>query len=279
MKKYSLHNHTYLCKHALGSAKDMVEQAIEDGYTTIGISDHIAYPTKSTRYRMEYEQKGDYIQELKQLKNEYSNITLLSGFEAEYQRDLLHLLVDLFNNDEIDYLILGQHYANVHDESTYYGFHRDTMAASEYVDQCIEAMQTGLFMFIAHPDLFLNCIDNFEDVCYEQSKRLIEAALKYDVFLEYNAGGIRANERHGISQMNYSYPRYEFWQIVKALGAKVIVNADAHAPQQISDEAYQKACQQTQELGLTVIEEIDFVSYKNRVNEFTRQYNEIRKEK
>ncbi|MDF9866794.1 histidinol-phosphatase (PHP family) [Bacilli bacterium PM5-3] len=276
MKKYSLHNHTYLCKHALGSSKDMIEQGIKEGFEVFGISDHIAYPTKCTSFRMEFEQKTDYLNDLKNLKSKYKNIKVLRGFEAEYQRDLLYQLVDMFKNDEIDYLILGQHYQNVHKENTYYGMISDPSLIKNYVDQCIEAMKTGLILFIAHPDLFINNISKFCDTCIDESKRLIEAAIKYDVYLEYNAGGMRSSINAGFSQEEYRYPRYEFWQLVKELNAKVVVSSDAHTPQQINDDIYQLACQQVDELGLNVIEEINFELYQERVNEFIKRYDEIR---
>ena len=265
----------YLCKHAIGTSRDMIEQGIRDGFKVFGISDHIAYPTKGTSYRMEYEYKEGYLADLKKLKEEFSQITVLRGFEAEYQRKLLYQWVEMFEKDEIDYLILGQHYKDIDDESTYYGYRDDTDEIVSYVDQCIEAMRTGLILFVAHPDLYLNGISFFDDLCYRESKRLIEATIKYDVFLEYNAGGVRSSIGSELSQKEYRYPNYNFWQIVKELGAKVVVSSDAHSPRQINDYYYQLACQQVYDLELNVLEEIDLEAYSNRVKQFVEQYNDI----
>ena len=278
VKKYNLHNHTYLCKHASGSARDMVRQAMKDGYEIIGISDHIAYPTKATRFRMEYEEKEGYLQELKQLQHDYQdNIKVLRGFEAEYQREYLYQLVDLFSENKIEYLTLGQHYQDINNLSTYYGQQISQQQIKLYVDQCIEAMQTGLFLFVAHPDLFMNNIQDFDDFCYEEAKRLMEAAIKYNVYLEYNAGGVRYGTRLGLKRNEYPYPRLEFWQLARELKVKVIVNSDAHSPQQITDAAYLLACQQANDLGLDVVEELDLSEYQQKVMEFVTRYNEIRK--
>ena len=279
MKEYSLHNHTYLCKHAKGSAQDMLLQGIKDGFKMFGISDHIAYPTKETAFRMEYEEKEQYLNELKLLKQNYSNqIIFLRGFEVEYQREYLYQLVDMFANNEIDYLIIGQHYRDVHNPSTYYGSRIGSRQINSYVDQCIEAMKTGLFLFVAHPDLFMNSLNYFDEVCYDEAKRLIEAAIKYDVYLEYNAGGVRYSESLGLFPSEYGYPRKEFWQLVKELGAKVVVNADAHSPQQINDYAYNLACQQATDLELDILEKIDLTEYNKRVKDFITRYNEIKKD-
>ncbi|MDL2211418.1 histidinol-phosphatase [Erysipelotrichaceae bacterium OttesenSCG-928-M19] len=277
--KYNLHTHTYLCKHAFGSAQEMVEQGLKDGYQIIGISDHIAYPTKNTAFRMEYEEKNSYLEDLKNLKIKYQDkITVLRGFEAEYQRELLYQLVDMFYNNQIDYLILGQHYRNIHKSNTYYGNRLSSRHIKNYVDQCIEAMKTGLFLFVAHPDLFMNSLEYFDENCYDESVRLIKAAIKYDVYLEYNAGGVRYGERLGLYQHEYSYPRLEFWELVKKFDAKVVINSDAHSPLQISDSAYKLACQQAYDLELNIVENIDLKEYNKRVNDFVIEYNKIREQ-
>lgn len=254
MLKYSLHNHTYRCKHAQGSEEDMVIHAIENGFEVFGLSDHMPYNTKATQYRMEYHEKDEHLNIIDELKIKYQKeIVLYAGFEAEYQDDLVFELHNLLKTNRIDYLVLGQHYQDIHNPSTYYGYSNNDSHVEAYVDQCIQAMETGLFLFIAHPDLFMNYLDDFTDVCLEQSDRLIQAAIKNNVCLEYNAGGVRSRS----FKQNEAYPRLEFWQLVEKYQAPVIVNADAHSPKQIVDEAYQIACKEAIELNLNIQYDID----------------------
>lgn len=267
---YTLHNHTHLCKHAVGDVFVMVDQAFLEGFSHIGISDHVALPIKATTHRMEYEERIAYLNDLNQVIKDYQNksqIKILRAFEAEYQEEYLYLYNDWFKNKEIDYLILGQHFEDVNDPSTYFGAKVNHQQIIKYVDICIEAMKSGLFLFIAHPDLFMNQLNDFDDVCYEQSVRLINASLQYNVYLEYNAGGIRYSSYYDLSQKEYFYPRYEFWQLVKQLNGKVVVNADAHAPEEINDEAYQEALKQVVDLNLNLVKEINFDFYHQRINE------------
>lgn len=255
MLKYTLHNHTYLCKHAIGDSKTMIEQAINDKFEIIGISDHIAYPITATQYRMEYQQRLGYLADLKQLKNDYQNKALiLRGFEAEYQVEYLDYLKLLFEQDLIDYLVLGQHYQDVNQPETYYGRNMDLQRITEYVDRCISAFETGLFLFIAHPDLFLSEDLDFTPEIKVQCIRLIKAAQANNVYLELNAGGLRNNKR---------FPNNEFFELVAFYQAPVIINSDSHHPKHINDEYLQQAYEIALDLKLNLANP-DLQSYLNK---------------
>ena len=42
--KYNYHAHTYRCKHAGGSEREYIEEAIRGGYEVFGFSDHAPMP-------------------------------------------------------------------------------------------------------------------------------------------------------------------------------------------------------------------------------------------
>ena len=255
--KYTLHNHTYLCKHASGSVIDMVNEAVKQKFDVIGISDHIPYEEAETLYRMDYGEREQYLTEAQHIKKLYqhSKIKIYIGYEAEYQKKYLSYLIKLFQDKEIDYLILGQHYQDVTNLYTYYGRSTTLEQLRNYVDDCIAAFKTNLFWFIAHPDLVLMSFSTYTDeAVLKECERLIRAAIEYDVYLEYNAGGVRNGYYHNLTQEDYLYPKVEFWQLVKKLNGKVVVNADAHSPQQINDAAYKLAQKQVKELGLNLVE-------------------------
>lgn len=252
----------------------MIDAAKKSNFHIIGISDHVALPIKATSHRMEYEERIKYLNDLKRVKNiNHDNIKIFAGFEAEYQEEYLNIYIDWLKKKEIDYLILGQHFEDVNDPKTYFGGRIGNDGIIKYVDICISAMKTGLFLFVAHPDLFMTQVAEFNQVCYEQSIRLIKSSIELDVYLEYNAGGIRHSTFYGLEQEDYFYPRYEFWQLVKELDAKVIVNADAHKPNELNDYAYQLACKQIIEYDLNLVKDIDFVKYQTRAQKFIKENN------
>ena len=118
--------------------------------------------------------------------------------------------------------------------------------SSTYVNQCIEALQTGLYTYLAHPDLI-----NFtgsETFYRREMERLCLAAKELNIPLELNLLGLRANR---------TYPSERFFHIAKACGSTIVAGIDAHDPncffQPETFEPYQKfvaAC------GLTVTDEI-----------------------
>ena len=112
----------------------------------------------------------------------------------------------------------------------------------------IKAIKTGVFSYIAHPDLF-----NYEPECEEykrETRRLCEAAKEYDIPLEINLLGIDENRW---------YPNDTFWQIAGEVGNKVIFGCDAHSAERAYDgESLKKAEKIAEKFGLTVIDEIDF---------------------
>lgn len=265
--KYSLHNHTYRCKHAVGSEEDMVVSAIEQGIELFGIGDHIPYLNALTIDRMEYDEKELYLKNISDLKQKYHNkIKLKAGFEVEYQCKYHDYLCQLLV-ERVDYLILGQHYHNVENNDFSYEYCNDVEDVRSYVTDCIKAMKTGLFIWLAHPDI---CLKNIKEITYEiktELKRLIAASIKYQVPLEYNAKGVRINGVSQCKQTDYSYPNYDFWHLVAASKALVVVDNDAHAPYEINDVAYRLAYQQAVALRLNIIEDIDLEAYLKRYHE------------
>jgi histidinol-phosphatase (PHP family) len=224
------------------------------------------YLNDATGNRMDYREKKAYLTTISKLKVKYQNqIVVLRGFETEYQADLAPELKSMFINRQIDYLVLGQHFHSVYDIYTYYPLNRDSRMIKAYVDRCIAAFASGLFLFIAHPSLPFMNIRHFDEVCVRESKRLIQAAIDYHVYLEYNAGGVRKSLAKKLTRENYRYPHHDFWQIVKELQAPTIINADAHAPAQISDQAYWQAHLDAQEIGLNVIRNLDYQRYFKQI--------------
>ena len=96
-QKIDLHNHTYLCNHAEGSADEFVQKAIEKKIDIFGFSDH-APMDFDEKYRMSLEQSKLYEQLILQAKEKYKGeIEILYGYE-----------VDLINNTELRFNTSGK---------------------------------------------------------------------------------------------------------------------------------------------------------------------------
>ena len=64
---YNFHTHTELCHHAKGKPMDYAEQALRDGCTALGFSDHCPYPAEFEdtwpHVRMSVEETPLYVQQ------------------------------------------------------------------------------------------------------------------------------------------------------------------------------------------------------------------------
>ena len=231
------HTHTARCHHASGSDREYVEAAIKAGFHVLGFSDHVPYVIDNYTYkfRMRPEETEGYINSIHALKEEYKkDIKILIGFEAEYYPTYFERTLDFINGFDYDYLILGQHHIDDGAEKGHL-MHADNGddVLVKYVDVVIEAIKTGKFTYIAHPDVINYNGD--DDFYKEQMTRLCRAAKELSVPLELNCLGA-ARER--------CYPSERFFKIAGKVGNSVVLGVDAHSPDFLLDSSAVKKCEE-----------------------------------
>ena len=152
------HTHTARCQHAAGEDREYIEAAIERGIKVLGFSDHCPWIFPGdyvSGIRMLPSQTDDYCHSLESLRKEYaSDIDIKIGFEAEYVPSLMEAQDRFLADYPIDYMILGQHYLGEEPGSVYTGWETDDyQILKKYVDTVIEGMESGRYLYLAHPDL------------------------------------------------------------------------------------------------------------------------------
>lgn len=239
---YCYHTHTFRCGHARGVDEDYILEAIRNGVKVLGFTDHVFLKGYSQPgIRAEYEDLDEYISTLRNLKEKYKNeIEILIGFEAEYLPKMLPYYKELLESKKIDYFILGQHVYidEIEDKIKWYFKDKDNKEMCEkYVNDLIEGMKSGLYKYVAHPDLFATGISSWDSYAVDISKRIVEAAVKYDIPLEYNLGGYRYPYERLFKGLKYlKYPNDNFWDIASTYPIKVIIGPDAHDPEYVHDK-------------------------------------------
>ncbi len=259
--KCNYHTHMYLCRHAEGDIVDYVKKAIELGFTEIGISDHGPFQELRDRsVRMLPEEFPIYLQSLALAESIYGKeIIIRRGLEIEFFPEHADRYPDLHR--QLDYLALGQHYVQIAGSpnglKSVYGLNRPE-DLQVYASTVVAAIETGQFKFVCHPDLMLYGYPSFDAHASAASEAIIRAALRQNVALEINANGIRKGKRIIDGVLQFAYPRKEFWQIAKTLGARVIVSSDAHRPAELYDEAIETAYEFAISVGIEVVEALEF---------------------
>lgn len=229
--KTNYHTHTPRCRHAVGSEEEYAAAAIRAGMTQLGFSDHTPWAYDSgyiSDIRMTPRQLGDYVDTVRALQVKYRDqIQIHLGLECEYFPKYMGWLRRTVQEYGIDYLLLGAHFCVSDEIGGYVGNGcLDDRSVQEYVDNCTAAMESGLFLYFAHPDLFLRAYRKWDSVSEQASAVLCETAKKCGMPLEYN---VNADVYQRTRNRN-DFPHPEFWRLAAKLHCDVVVGYDAHEP-------------------------------------------------
>ena len=228
------HTHTWRCNHADANEKQYVENALKAGLEILGFADHTPYVFPDGYYstfRMTMDQLPGYVDTVLMLREEYTGrIEIPLGLEAEYYPKHFEELLSRLRDYPMDYLILGQHFVGNEYDAPYNGLaSRDESLLRQYVRQSCDAMNTGMFTYVAHPDLIHFIGD--EKIFRHHMRDICREARSCGVPLEFNLLGL-AGGRH--------YPTKAFWELAAEEGCAVILGRDAHSPEALLDEKTEK---------------------------------------
>lgn len=272
MIKNNYHTHMRYCNHAQGEVEDYILKAIELGFDEIGMTDHAPilesfmtkeeYDSNWCEQNMKLDIMEKYLDDLDYCKKKYGNkIKILSGFETEFLPDQIEFYK--FLRGKVDYLNLGVHYYKYNGKVLNSYDDIDYITLRGYVDACIDGMKTGLFNTLVHPDLFMFNYKNvngerkFDAQAIAATRQIIEAAIKYNVYLEVNANGINNSIKYG-SGNDWLYPYLDFWKIANEYkDLKIIIGADAHKPEAMANEHVQIACDFCIENNINILEKME----------------------
>lgn len=254
MRNY--HTHTARCRHASGKDRNYIEKAIKAGITELGFSDHapMLFPVNNyySGHRMFPEDAADYIHSINLLREEYQDkIQIHIGYELEYLPELFDKTIEFLEQcGGYDYLILGQHFTDNEYEpySHYSGLStKDEKLFDKYINQVLEGLKTGKFLYVAHPDLFK--YKGPDKVYIEKMTYLCEEIKKLGYPVEFNLLGF---------EQKRNYPDKRFWKIVSQVGNDVVIGFDAHSPKVFQNKRiYNNALKYLEKLGITPLEKLD----------------------
>lgn len=254
---YNYHSHTARCNHAFGDDEEYVLRAIEAGYEEIGFSDHSPWPFKNgfvSDMRMRVDEIDDYIGSIRRLREKYKNkISIKIGFECEYFREYIPWLRGIIEEYELDYLLLGHHFTPSEQYGVYNGFITAPQDVENYKNDVLEAMDTGLFSYVAHPDLYMRMYPRFDAACEKAAREIIAKSNETGIPIEYNLLGIE----HGKAAGKVGYPYPEFWKIAGEMHATAVIGIDAHDPKAYLDtDTHKRAEELLTGLGVMLTDKI-----------------------
>lgn len=257
--KYNYHTHTERCHHAQGADEEFVLAAIEAGFDEIGFADHGPWPYEGgfvSHIRMTPDELADYCHSIKSLGEKYKDkISIKLGLESEYFPKYFPWLKKKIKEHGIDYLICGHHFCTDEPGSIYNGNITTEEGLENYKNDILAALDSGVYSYIAHPDIFMRGYPEFDEKCDEVSRAIIKKAVETDTPLEYNLLGLK----HGINDGKPGYPHPSFWKIAGEYGVKTVIGVDAHVPEAYGErDLYERAKAFLASCGLSATDKIRF---------------------
>lgn len=233
------HVHTSLCGHATGTVAECVAAAAERGLRTVAITEHLALPETMDPNRhlsMAPEALGGYLDDIAQARLAHPQIDVVSGIEVDFvsgrEAETAHAIADARTYRFPPTYILGSvHFIGEWAFDDPHHLHewegRDIGAAwTEYFGLWIEALATGLFDAMAHPDLvkkFGHRPDGDVSGLYEEAASAAESA---GVVIEVSSAGLR-------KPVGEVYPGPDLLSAFCRAGVPATVGSDAHAPEEV----------------------------------------------
>ncbi|MCR5108773.1 MAG: histidinol-phosphatase [Lachnospiraceae bacterium] len=250
--KVNLHAHTFRCNHATGTEREYVEEAIRCKMTVFGFSDHTPMPFPKdypypSHVKMHMEEMKDYTETVLSLREEYRDrIKIYFGLEVEYYPKLFPRLLEELSSYPLQYFIMGQHFIENEYDGVWCGREtKDEAVLIRYVDQVIEGLSTGYFLYLAHPDIINFTGD--EKTYRREMKRLCEFTKEKNIPVEINLLGLGDNR---------NYPNPVFWEIAGETGNDTVIGLDAHNVKMIDvREVEDKALKMVDKYGLKLIKD------------------------
>lgn len=220
---YNYHTHTYHCRHASGTPEEYVLRAISCGIKYMGFSDHAPFICSNdteSGYRVPMKEAKQYCDEIKALAEKYKNqIEIKVGFEMEYYPEHFERMRKAVVESGAEYLILGQHFLDdesVEPEASFPATESQNRLET-YVSLVVEAIKSGAFTYIAHPDVF-HYVGGI-DIYRKEIRKICIASREYGIPLEINFLGIR-DHRY--------YPNPEFLKLAAEEKSPITFGFDAH---------------------------------------------------
>ena len=250
-----LHNHTPLCKHATGTPKEYIKEAIKKGIKIYGFSDH-APMEFDYEYRMSFNEMDIYENEIKKLKKEFKDkIEILLGYEV----DFTPIVDKRVLNRKVDYLIGSVHFLDN------WGFDNPEFIKEwdkrdvddvykEYFTKIEEMANSKLFDIVGHLDLVKVFGYKPKKDIKDIAKKAIKAIKNSGMSVEVNTAGLR-------KPIKEIYPNNELIEMILNEGIDLTLSSDAHSINQVGF-MINETLNELKKFGVT-----ELAIYKNRKKE------------
>lgn len=225
---FDYHMHTNLTDGA-NSHEEMILSAIEKGFDEIGFSDHFCIRQR-VNWAVNTEGIADLEKKIRDMREKFgSRINILFGLETDYFSDWEDELKKALRLYDFDYVIGSVHFLDDWnydtDKSRYAEFKPDYLY-EWYFAELHKAVKSGLFDYMAHPDLIKKhriWPEKSKTNLYRETAKLFASS---GVAFEVNTSGIDR-------PCGEFFPGKELLSEFFKAGVPVTLGSDSHKAEQI----------------------------------------------
>ncbi|MCS6980422.1 MAG: histidinol-phosphatase HisJ family protein [Flavobacteriales bacterium] len=264
----NLHGHSYYCD-GIESPEAYVQMALAKGHRFIGFSSHIPLAHHSSTWNMAPEKFFDYLNEIHQLKKDYSGlIKIFCGFEMDDPFSLYSCaeLRDVYE-DFVDYTVGSLHYAGTLPDGSLWEVDGATEKFMRGVDAlCDGSIRKAVEVYFSRLREMLiqsrpTVAGHLDKILIHEPVRefqkaepeffdllmgdLLSEVVRLGIVVEINTRGLYTG-RH-----NDYYPSRRHWLFLRKYQIPVVIHSDCHAPEEV-DQLCQEAWEEALEHGLNV---------------------------
>ena len=228
------HTHTPLCHHARGAPQDYIEAALKAGLTEYGVSCHAPLnPEPFDDWHMLTSDLPTYFEWVDTARNHAAGrIPVRLGLECEWLPGCQGWIEELAGTAKWDYLIGSIHYLgkwNFDNPRLLESWTQiDTEEAwTHYWKEYATLARSGLFEFQGHPDLIKKFAHRPEGDLRRFYEPAVEAIAEAGCAIELNTAGWHR-------PCQEQYPAREFLALACTAGIPLLINSDAHAPEEVA---------------------------------------------
>jgi len=245
MQKIIYHIHDECCRHSSNTLAQTVAYALKHGYKELYFTEH-NYVTVKCPYqarRATYDEMFDYKHRIDLVNRKYKGrLHCYFGYEVEFNKQNRWYLEKMARDSMAEFLIFGNHfYGDMFKMKSPLpltkNFSTSVEKLKEFEVNQVAAMKSGLFSWIAHPEIFLYSYRKWDKHSIRLCKLIIQLAQEYKLPLAFNVNFKAPFE----SKDPWQYPVKQFWQLVAKTNIPVIIEADSHDIHAIKVEWLNKA--------------------------------------
>ena len=245
------HLHTPLCKHAEGWPEEYAAVAKKRGLGEIGFSDHNPMPGEFDDWRMEDGEFSRYLELVDKARKAFAGeVHVRLGLECDFLEGGEDWVTKFSDRAEFDYLIGSVHYLEsgwaVDDPNPKWELRWQGSVEqiwTQYWDLYGKCASSGLFDFLAHPDLVKKFGYRPEGDLRRFYDPVIEVVAANDLAIEISTAGLRKP----CAEM---YPSREFLQLAFEADIPIVISSDAHRPEEVGAD-FGLAIDLAREIGYT----------------------------